>query len=175
MTLTADEQALVRKICDAKHVQTSATETDVLDAIENGDTSIGSLAKWLDEQRVTRPHLFVDLTVVDLESRAFGEHGKPNITARGQLIKSLGESAALKRAEAWGLKNLHDYTTRGVRPDNAKTPGDNKKLPGGADNPWSKEGWNVTRQGALYRANPKAAAEIAARANSFIGATKPAA
>jgi hypothetical protein len=71
--------------------------------------------------------------------------------------------------------SLNDYTTRGVRPDNAKVPENNKKLPAGKDNPWSREGWNLTRQGALYRANPKAAAEIAAKANSFIGATKPAA
>lgn len=46
----------------------------------------------------------------------------------------------------------------------------------GADNPWSKEGWNITKQGEVIRTQgePKAA-QIAAQAGSKIGATKPAA
>jgi hypothetical protein len=47
---------------------------------------------------------------------------------------------------------------------------------GGANNPWSKEGWSLTKQGALVRQLGEAkAAEIAALAGSKIGSTKPAA
>lgn len=175
MSLTEKELIEVRQICDSKNVQASAVETDVIDAINEGVTTLADLGAWLDKQRETRKHLFVDLTVVDLESRAFGEHGKPNVSARGQLVRSLGEIAALARAKEWGLRDLNDYRTRGTRPGNANA--DNKK-PGrksAGSNPWSREGWNITKQGALYRANPKAAAEIAAAAGSFIGATRPAA
>lgn len=42
----------------------------------------------------------------------------------------------------------------------------------GANNPWSKEGWNVTKQGALVRQLGETKAnEIAALANSKVGAT----
>jgi hypothetical protein len=46
----------------------------------------------------------------------------------------------------------------------------------GANNPWSKEGWNITAQGTLVKQlGEKKAGEIAARVGSKIGATKPAA
>lgn len=46
----------------------------------------------------------------------------------------------------------------------------------GANNPWSKQGWNLTKQGALVRQlGETKAGEIAAQAGSKIGATKPAA
>jgi hypothetical protein len=45
----------------------------------------------------------------------------------------------------------------------------------GANNPWSKEGWNLTAQGAYLKANGEAkAAELAARVGSKLGATKAA-
>jgi hypothetical protein len=44
----------------------------------------------------------------------------------------------------------------------------------GKNNPWSKEGWNITKQGAVVREKGEVkAAEIAAQAGSRIGATKP--
>lgn len=47
---------------------------------------------------------------------------------------------------------------------------------GGANNPWSKEGWNMTKQGQLVRQlGETKAGEIAAQAGSKIGDTKPAA
>lgn len=47
---------------------------------------------------------------------------------------------------------------------------------GGANNPWSKEGWNLTKQGALIKQlGEQKAGEIAAMAGSHIGATKAAA
>jgi hypothetical protein len=47
---------------------------------------------------------------------------------------------------------------------------------GGANNPWSKAGWNVTKQGALItQLGAIKAGEIAAQAGCKIGDTKPAA
>lgn len=44
----------------------------------------------------------------------------------------------------------------------------------GADNPWSAEGWNVTRQGAAVRSMGIDRAQSLARsAGSHIGATRP--
>lgn len=43
-----------------------------------------------------------------------------------------------------------------------------------ADNPWTKEGWNLTKQGQLTKANEAKAAELAKSVGSFIGATHPA-
>lgn len=47
---------------------------------------------------------------------------------------------------------------------------------GRADNPWSKEGWNLTKQGAYIRANgEEKASQLAAAVGSKLGATRPAA
>jgi hypothetical protein len=44
----------------------------------------------------------------------------------------------------------------------------------GADNPWSAEGWNITRQGQYVRTHGEAkAAEAAKAVGSALGATKP--
>jgi hypothetical protein len=45
---------------------------------------------------------------------------------------------------------------------------------GGGSNPWSKEGWNITAQGAYVTAHGvEKANSMAAQANSKVGATKP--
>jgi hypothetical protein len=44
---------------------------------------------------------------------------------------------------------------------------------GASKNPWSPEGWNLTRQGSAFRADPALAARLAAAAGSHIGATRP--
>jgi hypothetical protein len=44
----------------------------------------------------------------------------------------------------------------------------------GANNPWSKDGWSMTKQGAVIKAlGPDKAAEVAAMAGCKIGDTKP--
>lgn len=46
----------------------------------------------------------------------------------------------------------------------------------GADNPWTKEGWNVTKQGQYYKTHgEEKATAMAARAGVKLGSTKPAA
>jgi hypothetical protein len=42
-----------------------------------------------------------------------------------------------------------------------------------ADNPWSKAGWNLTKQGAAVKADRAEAERLAKQAGSFIGASKP--
>jgi len=44
----------------------------------------------------------------------------------------------------------------------------------GANNPWSKAGWNITKQGQFMTANgADKAKQLAESVGSFIGATKP--
>jgi len=44
---------------------------------------------------------------------------------------------------------------------------------GASTNPWSAEGWNLTKQGSAFRADPQLAARLAAAAGSKTGATRP--
>ncbi|MGO9846152.1 MAG: hypothetical protein ACLPKT_06005 [Methylocella sp.] len=44
---------------------------------------------------------------------------------------------------------------------------------GASTNPWSVEGWNITKQGSAFRADPALAARLAAAAGSKIGAVRP--
>ena len=41
------------------------------------------------------------------------------------------------------------------------------------ENPWSAEGWSITKQGQIYKESPEKAAQLAERAGSKIGATRP--
>lgn len=43
----------------------------------------------------------------------------------------------------------------------------------GGANPWSKAGWNMTQQGALYKENPTKAQNLAKSAGTTIGGPKP--
>lgn len=144
----------------------SAIATDAADAFENAKFIEATLDKWLADQKATRPHLFIDGVQVDLETLAFGDG---NMTARARLVNQIGEAAAKERAAAWGLKSLTDKRA-GKRPFGN---GGNEKAKG--DNPWSAEGWNLTKQGSLVRTLGEAkAAQIAKAAGSHLGATKPA-
>ncbi len=44
---------------------------------------------------------------------------------------------------------------------------------GASTNPHSAEGWNLTKQGSAFRADPQLAARLAAAAGSKTGATRP--
>lgn len=44
---------------------------------------------------------------------------------------------------------------------------------GGAANPWKGDSWNMTEQGAIYKANPTRAAEMARAAGTTIGGARP--
>lgn len=51
--------------------------------------------------------------------------------------------------------------------------GSNVNGAGGAMNPWSKEGWNMTEQGKVYRENPQRAEQLAKSAGTSIGGPRP--
>lgn len=142
------------------------------DDFAEGKLGADNLDEWIEKQRTARPYLYPTKGEADLESAAFGEFGKPNLTARSNLVKQIGEEAADARAKAWGLTGLHDYRTRAKRPGDAGN-GDQKDKRPAKDNPWSAEGWNITKQGSVMRADPALGERLARAAGSFIGATRP--
>lgn len=124
----------------------------------------------LDYVKQRKPHLlsgtmFADRTLAD---RAFIDG---NITCRGTLLKTMSRADVDKLAQQYGLKDALD-TRRGTPlvMDDAGKPADKQKP---SKNPWSAENWSLKKQAELARINPKGAAEIAAAAGSFVGATSP--
>ncbi len=152
------------KQLQAAGMKLTAIQTDAADAFERAEFIEATLPKWIAEQKEKRPHCFVGEGQTDLESAAFADG---NMTARTRLIKQLGQADADARAKEWGLKSIMDFKTRGTRPG-----GEQKEKPK-ADNPWSAEGWSVTRQGQVARADFALATRLAKAAGSYVGATKP--
>ena len=155
---------LIKKL-QAAGMKLSAIQTDAADAFERAEFIEATLPKWVAEQKEMRPHCFIGAGQVDLESAAFGDG---NMTARARLIKQVGQADAEARAKELGLKGITDFKTRGERPGGKE----NQAKPRG-DNPWSAEGWNVTKQGQVVRADFALATRLAKAAGSFIGATRP--
>ena len=112
-----------------------------------------------------KPHLFPAKFERSLADRAFADG---NITARAQLVREVGEVQATRIAKDYGLRGLGD-TAKGKTPEEARLKLDDKP-----NNPWSRSGWNVTKQGQLIKAmGTEKAAAIARAAGSRIGATRP--
>lgn len=154
---------------EAARMHRSAILTDASEAWERGEFVEATLDRWLTKQKSDKPHCFIDEKQADLELSAFS-HG--NMSARGRLVALHGEGFATERAQAWGLKSLHDTRTKGKSPFGKADA--NAGLQKGQTNPWSAEGWNITKQGAIVKALGEAkAAQIAKAANSHLGATRP--
>lgn len=101
----------------------------------------------------------------DLDMNNLGDRAKAQRTMRPDLFADL--------LKAWGLNGPGD-TKRGVRPVSANDDGKSKTPD--PSNPWSKAGWNVTKQGALIKSiGLDKAAQIAKAAGCKVGDTKPAA
>ncbi len=97
------------------------------------------------------------------------------LTEDGQVVTKdgVGSVPGIKATD-W-LKDLQEKrphwwpTSQG---GGARGSGNGARLVG-ADNPWSKDGWNLTRQGQVVRERGEAkAAEMAAMVGSKLGATK---
>jgi hypothetical protein len=88
-----------------------------------------------------------------------------NMTARGKLFVQVGKDQAKLDA----ILSRKPFNA----PDDTGTNVDEAAKQNGGKNPWSGDGWNITEQGRLLRANPKLAASLAASAKSKIGATRP--
>jgi hypothetical protein len=115
----------------------------------------------------TRPHLLPPEHETSLADRAFVQG---NVTARGQLARELNIADLDRLAQSYGLRDHKDFS-KGTRPNG--NGGEHKPKPD-RENPWSREGFNLTRQGQLVRAmGLEKAAAMARAAGSYIGATKP--
>jgi hypothetical protein len=91
-----------------------------------------------------------------------------NITAHGRMLKQDRE-AYLKFCAETGAK-----PGKAVTPPSGNEAG-RKAAAAKRDNPWSREGWNVTKQGSLVRSLGLAKAnEIAAAVGARVGQTRPA-
>jgi hypothetical protein len=155
---------LTKKL-QAAGMRMSAILTDATEAWENGNLIEATLPKYIADKRAAHPHCFIGGEQFDIEQSAFGDG---NMTARSRLMKTLGHAEAEARAKEWGLKSLTDTKTRGERPGGEA----NQEKPKG-DNPWSAEGWNMTKQSQVVRADFALATRLAKAAGSYVGATRP--
>ena len=80
---------------------------------------------WVEANKTSRPHLFVQADSFALAAAAFNENGAgPNLSARSKLVLEVGEQQATALAKAWGMqgaKPLEDFRSKGTRPDPADT------------------------------------------------------
>lgn len=99
---------------------------------------------------------------LELEALAF-QLG--NMTARGKLVKQIGESAADARAKEWGLRDLMDKT-KGTRPEVAEiaAAAAKVKLVTLEQNPFDSKSpaFSLKKGGELFKADPAKARELAA-------------
>jgi hypothetical protein len=137
-----------------------------------GDVPLDNVSAFKAAVAETKPHLLPRKVDSSLADRAFIDG---NMTARGQLVRELGELEAGRLAKSYGLNGINDTRrARAAQTDDVKR--------GNSNNPWSDSPQNtdgkgrytanaLTRQAALVRANLIGAAEIAAAVGSAIGDT----
>ena len=124
--------------------------------------------KSMDWLRANKPHL-LPVNNADAD-KAFA--GKGNVTAAAKLIRDIGREAADKLAQQYGKAHALD-SKPGVAPQHQQKNGDGKPVDH-SKNPWSRAGWNVTRQGAIVKSLGVEKASAMARAvQSHIGAVRP--
>jgi hypothetical protein len=142
---------------------------------QSHDVAIDNLSAFKKTMQAEKPHLLPRAFEASLADRAFLDG---NLSARGQLIREVGEVQAHKIALSYGLTGVGDTKrARAAHTDEIKR--------GGENNPWSDHPSNLDRNGrytanaigrqaALVKINETAAAEIAAAVGNKIGDTKPA-
>jgi hypothetical protein len=122
--------------------------------------------------------------IAALEREAFGFG---SVQARGELFRMIGGDDADARAQAWGLRNLQDYKTKGVQPGTAYEPDPNRPDPSRVHdrevmdtkkgkNPWSAETWDPVKQQSIVRSLGVAIAASLAKSAvppAFIGSPRP--
>ncbi len=95
----------------------------------------------------------------------------PSPAKLGRLYKAVGDVRYHEILKQWGTDAAR--MKPGIRPEWANKP-EIKKAANRAGNPFSKEGWNLTKQMALVKSiGPEKAAAIARRVGCKIGDTKP--
>jgi hypothetical protein len=147
--------------------------------IETGET----IVEWLANLRKTRPHWFPDY--VDPETTEADETNalideatlRPTPASLSALFRKLGEKKALEILKASGVVIKPDKHGK-IAPGKKVTVGDagkpEVKSEDRRSNPFSKEGWNITKQGSLIRSlGATKAAQIAASVGAKIGQVRP--
>lgn len=123
--------------------------------------------KWLQENK---PHLLPRANQIAEADLAF--IGLGNKTAAARLIRELGQAEADRVAEMYGKAHALDNRP-GVAPKRPEQKSGNG-TPDHKNNPFSRAGWSVSKQGQLIRALGIEKASAMARAVGVtIGATKP--
>jgi hypothetical protein len=143
------------------------------------------MADWVANLRKTRPHMYADwnpdITEDQIRQEIIDDATlRPSPKNVGRLFKEFGELRAKAILEQAGTDWVRMKPGNKVTLDdkgNAKgsdpTP-EQKSLADRRANPWSAEGWNITKQGQVLKSlGPEKAAAIARAANSYIGATRP--
>lgn len=138
------------------------------------------LADWVAKARTDKPHRFIG---AGLEGLAHDAFVLGNVTARGQLAKSMSADELDRIAQSFGLRDAKDF-----RHGNAPAaPGGEKPSEGDDKNPWSKHPNNIdprtgrysanaiTRQSQIVKADVGMATRLAAKHGAKIGSVRPAA
>lgn len=156
-----DAKTVLAPLCEMKGTICILTPTGA--ALE----SPKSLA-WLQENK---PHLLPRANQVADAELAFT--GTGNKTAAARLIRELGREEADRIAQMYGKAHALDNRP-GVAPKRADQKNGDGKPNDHAKNPFSKAGWNVSKQGQLVRSlGPEKAAAMARAVGVTIGATRP--
>jgi hypothetical protein len=135
-------------------------DTTTGDLLHNGDNMAAD--KFIDGLRKTRPQYFPDVVADNLQRDALAG----NMTARGTLYKQLGERQFGEWLKANGLASI---SAKYVAPDKPNGAAKSKST-----NPWGADSWDFARQLSITKAlGAVKAAEMAAAAGSFLGATRP--
>lgn len=123
--------------------------------------------KWLQENK---PHLLPRANQIADAELAFV--GRGNKTAAARLIRELGQAEADRVAQMYGKAHALDNRP-GVAPKRSEQKSSNG-TPDHKNNPFSRAGWNVSKQGQLIRSLGIEKASAMARAVGVtIGATRP--
>jgi hypothetical protein len=143
---------------DLKHVLTGETIEDF----------VGTLKK-------TKPHFYASYAPLSeeqaLEEMIEDAMLSPTPGKLGKLYKQVGEVRYNELCAAWGTDPVR--MRPGVRPEWARRP-EQKKIADRRGNPWSKEGWNLTKQMGLVKSiGIEKAAAMARSVGCVVGSTKP--
>jgi hypothetical protein len=157
--LDAQRKVVAEKEGEVVNLRTSITSENIERAVRDAATQEKVLATALDDVSLRASRVFEkteDGRIITKDVNGV----VPGLTPR-EWLKDMQD-----KAPHWWPASVGGGSQGG--PNNRGTYG-------GANNPWSKAGWSLTKQGALVRQLGEAkAAEVAAQAGSRIGATKPA-
>jgi hypothetical protein len=147
----------------------SAIETYAPLFIKTGKFDGKTLEEFVRSRAVEAPHWFPSAQAVDLQEQAFGS--KPTLRARGELFREVGAANYATLAAEWGSDavSLKPGTAPAGSGHEIKKPSPAERL----KNPWSKQGWNLTKQMGLVRSlGAEKSAAIARAVGCKIGDTK---